>query len=60
MDQWSIRNVPREKNQVVDHIVKMASDRIEDVHVYFEASEELRTGLCVDKTNGFLTHDGLI
>ncbi|MBA0747914.1 hypothetical protein Gogos_004779, partial [Gossypium gossypioides] len=34
MDQWSIRHVPREKNQVVGRIVKMASVRIEDVHVF--------------------------
>ncbi|MBA0694340.1 hypothetical protein Goari_004651 [Gossypium aridum] len=33
-DQWSIKHVPREKNQVAGRIVKMASDRIKDVHVF--------------------------
>lgn len=53
MDQWSIRSIPREKNQVVDCIVKMISDRIKDVHVFGEAPEELGAGLCPDKKNGF-------
>ncbi|MBA0761784.1 hypothetical protein Gotri_024378 [Gossypium trilobum] len=53
MDQWSIRHVQREKNQVVDRIVKMTSDRIEDVHVFVNVLEELGANLCVIKQMNF-------
>ncbi|MBA0678570.1 hypothetical protein Goari_019907, partial [Gossypium aridum] len=53
MDQWSIRHVQKEKNQVVDHIAKMTSDRIEDVHVFVNVLEELRAKLCVIKQMNF-------
>lgn len=38
----------------------IASDRIEDVHMFVDAPEELWVYLCVDKTNDFLAFDGLI
>ncbi|MBA0766918.1 hypothetical protein Gotri_015909, partial [Gossypium trilobum] len=35
----------------------MASDRIEDVHVFVDVAEELGATLCVNKVNGFLAND---
>ncbi|MBA0702486.1 hypothetical protein Goari_022116, partial [Gossypium aridum] len=52
--------VPREKNQVADCIVKMTSDKIEDVHVFVDALGKLRASLFADRINDFLIFDGLI
>lgn len=57
INQWSIKHVPKKKNQVGDRIVKVTSNRIKDVHVFIDILKELGVDLCADKTNGFLLDD---
>ncbi|MBA0706328.1 hypothetical protein Golax_018445, partial [Gossypium laxum] len=51
MDQWKLRHISRERNQVVDCIVKMDSDMIIEVQVFKDVSKHIGASLCADRVN---------
>ncbi|MBA0599870.1 hypothetical protein Gorai_006071 [Gossypium raimondii] len=59
MDQWNVRHIPREMNQVAGCIAKMISDKTFAVQVFEDVPEQLEARFCANRINDILAYDGL-